>query len=199
LSSTFVARNDICLADHPGAPACLKKHHHVWPLVPARKSPVTDVPQLTHLPSGTHLAFTSDQLKMWAVVTMHIYLITEAPILAATVGDHLGGMGYIVTSFRDTDEAFAAHVSSTQSCDALLVDVAGPDHVARTVLNSLHDGLPGIPIIVMLTNGTTLTSEAALSLGVHAYLRKPISLSELELALLRLPVGREVAEVVSTF
>ena len=56
----------------------------------------------------------------------------------------------------------------------------------------------GLPI-VMLTNGTTLTSEAALSLGVQSYLRKPISLSELELALLRLPVGREVAEVVSTF
>ena len=130
---------------------------------------------------------------------MHIYLITEEPILAATVGEHLGGIGHVVTTCRDADEAFAAHASCGQSCDALLVDVAGPDHVARTVLNSLNEGLPGIPIIIMLTNGTTLTSEAALSLGVQAYLRKPISLSELELALLRLPVGREVAEVVSTF
>jgi DNA-binding response OmpR family regulator len=127
---------------------------------------------------------------------MHIYLITEEPILAATVGEHLGGIGHVVASFRDADEAIAARASCGQSCDALLVDVAGPDHVARTVLNSLNGGFPGVPIIVMLTNGTTLTSEAALSLGVQAYLRKPISLRELELALLRLPVGQEVADVV---
>jgi DNA-binding response OmpR family regulator len=127
---------------------------------------------------------------------MYIYLITEEPILAATVGEHLGGTGHVVTSCRDADEAFAAHASCGQSCDALLVDIAGPDHVARTVLNSLNGGFPGVPIIVMLTNGTTLTSEAALSLGVHAYLRKPISLRELELVLLRLPEQQDAAEAV---
>jgi DNA-binding response OmpR family regulator len=132
------------------------------------------------------------------MVRMHIYLITEEPILAATVGQHFGGLAYSVTNCGDADEAIAAHAACGQSCDALLVDIAGPDQVARTLLNRLHDGFPGTPIIVMLTNGTTLTSEAALSLGVQAYLRKPISLRELELVLLRLPGQQDVAEVVMT-
>jgi DNA-binding response OmpR family regulator len=126
---------------------------------------------------------------------MHIYLITEAPILAATVGEHLSGIAHSVTNCRDADEAFVAHASCGQSCDALLVDVSGPDHAARTVLNSLHDGFPDTPIIVMLTNGTTLTPGVAVSLGVQAYLRKPISLRELELVLLRLPGRQDFAQV----
>jgi len=44
LSSTFAARNDICLADHRRASACLRKYHHVRPRVPARSSLVTDAP-----------------------------------------------------------------------------------------------------------------------------------------------------------
>jgi DNA-binding NtrC family response regulator len=120
---------------------------------------------------------------------MHICLITAEPILATTVGDYLHDLNHATEHFRSTRELLDSNRAPELVFDVMIDEVVGSVQSARSSLSRLHDSYPDVPVIVMLTNAATLTPEDAVALGIHAYLRKPISLSELDLMLRRLPGG----------
>jgi len=94
-----------------------------------------------------------------------------------------------VAHFQNVDEAVRDQSALDAPYGVILVEMTASDDAVSSILSRLHERHPNTPVVVMLTNGTTLTSEAAVAYGVQAYLRKPISLRELELILLRLPNG----------
>jgi len=120
---------------------------------------------------------------------MHTCLITSEPILSRTVEDFLTVLKHDVAHFQNVDEAVRDQSALDAPYGVILVEMTASDDAVSSILSRLHERHPNTPVVVMLTNGTTLTSEAAVAYGVQAYLRKPISLRELELILLRLPNG----------
>ena len=90
----------------------------------------------------------------------------------------------------DRCEGRLLHV--TRDVDVLLID----EPLARieTVedLRQFHDTHPETETIVFNESGSRLPKELALALGVSGFMRKPVSLAELEVTLLRHQARRDM-------
>lgn len=100
------------------------------------------------------------------------------------LGDHLAAHGHQVRHLPDSVTDGAVYDIAT--ADAFLVDLPdaglrrGVDRLRRT-----HQRFPGIPVLVSSAGPALPAAQAALC-GVHAYLRVPHDMDELDLVLLRL-------------
>ena len=70
--------------------------------------------------------------------------------------------------------------------DVVIFDPAPGPCAMHSAIGDLHREHPAAGILVVTQNAPELAAEEALCLGIHGYLRKPLSLRELELSLLRM-------------
>jgi two-component system response regulator PilR (NtrC family) len=79
------------------------------------------------------------------------------------------------------DRASAARVLARDAVDMVITDVKLPDGDGIEILRHIKAGSPETVVVVMTAYGSTETAVAALKLGAHDYLVKPVDVEELKI------------------
>jgi CheY-like chemotaxis protein len=97
--------------------------------------------------------------------------------------DELYDLGVSIREAADGDEALRSVLDSLPSViiTDLRMPAGGLDYIAR-----LRTFAPGVPLVLITSFGDQQTKADALALGVEAYFDKPVRISELKGAVLRL-------------
>ena len=94
--------------------------------------------------------------------------------------------GSCAVPLRSHDDLREKLETSDPKPDVVITSLAEGDEDGFELLQQTHQQYPKIAIILITNGGRSLTASEAASCGVHAFLREPIRLSELELHLTRL-------------
>ena len=117
---------------------------------------------------------------------MRIYLLTHHPIMRSTIAGRLSDHSTQVVdvpSLRDLPDRLG---EDCEPGDLAIVDLAGSDSEELAVLKEVHARFRDVPVVAMTDSSGVPPVDEAMSCGIHAYLRKPIRLLELELVVRRL-------------
>jgi DNA-binding NtrC family response regulator len=117
---------------------------------------------------------------------MRIYLCGEELVIIHTLSEFLTDLGHNTSYVFSEDHLLNFFFEQCPDPDVIVLDL-GISKASRTdLLQKVNTRFPEIPIIVICDYGSQPNPDDAMSRGVHAYLRKPVSLGELEIILLRL-------------
>ncbi len=108
-----------------------------------------------------------------------ILLVDDEPSLVEMTKTILEKLGYKVTAFDDSEEAWTAFRDRPWDFDLLISDMTMPkmmgDQLARLVL-SLR---PGLPVVILTGYSEKISPEKSRALGVRAVLYKPLTMKTL--------------------
>lgn len=121
-----------------------------------------------------------------------VAVVDRDELVRSTLTGFVRDLGYQVTGHATVDELWNAVLRGEGTPGLVIAELAQNGHDPRRVLFELHRARPWVPVLVTDTCGLRLDAAEAVACGVHAWLRKPIRLAELELLLHRL--GRQIAE-----
>jgi DNA-binding NtrC family response regulator len=126
--------------------------------------------------------------SMFRVQSMQIIIFSNDSLLNEVLMDYLTDRGHRVTNFEAFPELNKMLQKNGSEPDLLLID-CNMEHVRKFIpIKQWHQSFPYIPIIFITPISGVLPVDEALTYGVYAYLRKPVSLSELELLLNRIAI-----------
>ena len=91
----------------------------------------------------------------------------------------LSVLGYRVTGFTDSREALDYIAANAAGVDLVVTDMTMPHLTGMDLAGRLLDLIPGLPIIICTGFSETMTPEKALSMGIRAFVSKPVLLAEL--------------------
>jgi len=108
---------------------------------------------------------------------MKVLVVEDDRKIQSFIRKGLKEQGFTVDAARDGDEGYA--LASTQSYDAVVLDIMLPGRDGLSVLRGLRDHKVTVPII-LLTARTALNERVeGLGLGADDYLTKPFYMEEL--------------------
>lgn len=102
--------------------------------------------------------------------------------------DHLGELGHEVQCLGQ-QEMLSPEVWNGSSPEVLILGVFGFDPETKRRLKEIHTRSPGTYILAMVSTHSRLSAEEALDCGIRTYLREPLLLPEVEMALRNLNGG----------
>ncbi len=114
---------------------------------------------------------------------LHILLVEDEIVLARNLQRGLASEGHAV-EWIDNGEAAVAWVRTTRP-DLVLLDNRLPGMTGLQVLGALREHDPTILVIMMTAFATLDDAVAAIRLGAADFVRKPVGLAELDLAIER--------------
>ena len=91
----------------------------------------------------------------------------------------LSSLGYRVIGFTDSCEALDYIGANVSAVDLVVTDMTMPHLTGMDLASRLLDLIPGLPIIICTGFSETMTPEIALSMGISAFVSKPVRLAEL--------------------
>ena len=104
---------------------------------------------------------------------MHIWLINTNPLFTHIVVDYLVHNGHKVDIVKDLN-------MPQETPDVVIVEmIPTPSNLKQ--LQNMHQQHPQAPIVLVHDQPTRLQLSEAHQCGIHAYLRKPFSLFELDM------------------
>lgn len=109
------------------------------------------------------------------------FLLTHDPSFEKLVVDAFTPHGGKVLVRHDIDHALEIGCKRAAEFDVAIIDRS--DCHAITLLSALHACRPDLPVVVITSGDTSHCAALAYANGAAACLAKPISLTELELAL----------------
>jgi PAS domain S-box-containing protein len=118
-----------------------------------------------------------------AKATERILVIDDDGTLLGMTRATLERQGYRVTAMRDPEEALRAFSATPQAWDLVLTDRTMPRMNGEEVARAILRVRPEMPVIICTGFSDTVTEEKARSIGIRAFLMKPI-------------VGRELTATV---
>ena len=121
-----------------------------------------------------------------------VAVIDRDDLVRHTLAGFVTDLGYEATRHVNVSELWEAVQRGDGAPDVVVTELAKNGHDPRRILFDLHRARPWIPVLLTDACGLRLDAAEAVACGVHAWLRKPIRLAELELLLHR--VGRQIAE-----
>ena len=116
--------------------------------------------------------------------TLDILLVDDERIVHDTLGRHLGRLGHRVRHAYDGDAGVAA--IQEEPPDVALVDVRMPKRDGLSLLAEAQRLAPDTAVVIITAHGDMDTVIEALRRGAADFLRKPVSLLDLEAVLTRL-------------
>jgi DNA-binding NarL/FixJ family response regulator len=116
---------------------------------------------------------------------MHIYLVSNVPLLTLVLRDFLTGLGHEVVSDVPLAELPNWLEQSAAPVGLVLLALPTEPEDLRRVIWQVHQRYPDL-LLLLMGDQLSLVPEEAIALGVCGYLRFPLRLSELEFALRRL-------------
>jgi nitrogen regulation protein NR(I) len=87
------------------------------------------------------------------------------------------GEGYEVASYADGNSGLAAALE--KDCDCVLTDLRMPGVSGLELIDTLHQELPNLPVVLMTAHGTTESAIEATRRGAFDYILKPFEIEEL--------------------
>ena len=91
----------------------------------------------------------------------------------------LSTLGYRVTGFTDSREALDYITANAAGVDLVVTDMTMPHLTGMDLAGRLLAMIPALPIIICTGFSETMTPEKALSMGIRAFVSKPVLLAEL--------------------
>ena len=115
-----------------------------------------------------------------------IYVEHDDPVVEQTLLEFLTDLGNTAVAIGSDDELREKLETNDPKPDVLITSLANGDEDGFELLRQMHQQHPKIALILITNGGRSLSASEAAACGVHAFLREPIRLSELELYLTRL-------------
>jgi CheY-like chemotaxis protein len=91
----------------------------------------------------------------------------------------LSHLGYHVTAYTDSLEAYACFQSTPEAFDLVITDQTMPCMTGEMLSQALRRIRPDLPIILCTGFSHMITKEIALGMGLDAFLQKPFTMHEL--------------------
>jgi DNA-binding NtrC family response regulator len=127
---------------------------------------------------------------------MNILVIDDEKLIRWSLKERLTREGHAVTEAEDGKSAAAA--LEAELPDLVLLDMKLPDTDGLTILKSIQERAPELPVIIITAYSTVDTAVEAMRLGAYDYISKPFDLEELTItarrALEASALRREVRE-----
>jgi PAS domain S-box-containing protein len=119
------------------------------------------------------------ELKAYQAGTERILLVDDEEAIARLEGVMLERIGYRVKTFTGSLDALAAFRAHPHDFDLVITDMAMPKMTGSQLAGALLSIRRDIPIIICTGFSELLNEQKAESLGIHGFLKKPISKSEM--------------------
>jgi PAS domain S-box-containing protein len=134
-----------------------------------------------YLPLIIHSETTkkADKSKPVTGGTERILFVDDEPALVALGTRMLSTIGYEVTGVTSSVDALHLIINEPQRFDLVITDMTLPKMTGIVLARKILKVRPGIPIILCSGTREQETEEKAKSLGIKAYLTKPLSVREL--------------------
>ena len=127
---------------------------------------------------------------------MNILVIDDEKLIRWSLKERMTREGHAVTEAEDGRSAAAA--LDAELPDLVLLDMKLPDTDGLTILKSIQERAPELPVIIITAFSTVDTAVEAMRLGAYDYISKPFDLEELTItarrALEASTLRREVKE-----
>jgi CheY-like chemotaxis protein len=94
-------------------------------------------------------------------------------------------LGYDVVACKSSREALDLFCAAPQHFDLVITDYTMPEFTGEALARELRRLRPDLPIILCTGFNQTLTPERAATLGINAFLMKPIAARDLGLTIRR--------------
>jgi len=120
-----------------------------------------------------------------------VAVVDRDALVRQTLAGFVGDLGYVASAHAVVSELWASVQRGDGTPDVVVTELAENGHDPRHVLYELHRARPWVPVFLTDACGLRLDAAEAVACGVHAWLRKPVRLSELELLLHR--ASRQIA------
>jgi DNA-binding response OmpR family regulator len=127
---------------------------------------------------------------------MRILVVEDEPAIANDISSVLSETGYVVDIAPDGEEGWIR--ASTETYDAVILDLGLPRLDGLSVLKRLRDDANVVPILVLTARGAWLQRVEGIDAGADDYLTKPFEMEELlaRLAALLRRVGRHATPII---
>jgi len=125
---------------------------------------------------------------------MRVLIVEDEPTLARQLRETLEGAGYAIDVAEDGEEGH--FLGSTESYDAIVLDLGLPEMDGLTVLDKWRKADIGIPVLVLTARDSWSDKVAGLDAGADDYLAKPFQMEEL-IARLRALIRRSTGNASS--
>ncbi|MDJ0782331.1 MAG: PAS domain S-box protein [Desulfosarcinaceae bacterium] len=109
----------------------------------------------------------------------HILFVDDEPTLVIVGKQLLERLGYSVDTFTDSREALVAFEEDPRRYDLVMTDMTMPDLTGDKLAKAILKIRPDMPIVLCTGFSRMINEERARSLGIRAYLMKPLTLPEI--------------------
>lgn len=113
---------------------------------------------------------------------MRICLVIDDPFSSRILQEFLSDLKHEVVTVSSIRRLSGRQKEILTSVDLVLLDQAMLTSESTQLLRAMHQAYPD-PLMILASDHFPFLPDAAMSLGIHRYLRKPIHLDELEFAL----------------
>ena len=134
-------------------------------------------------PKSERDAAATDDVPAASIRGLHVLIVEDEPVLARNLARSLERMGHSVQC-TDSGETAVSDVQA-QRPDLILLDNRLPGISGLDTLKQLRAHDPSLLVIMMTAFATLEDAVTAMRLGAADFVRKPIGLAELELAVER--------------
>ena len=114
---------------------------------------------------------------------MNILVIDDEKLIRWSLKERMTREGHAVTEAEDGKSAAAA--LDAELPDLVLLDMKLPDTDGLTILKSIQERAPELPVIIITAYSTVDTAVEAMRLGAYDYVSKPFDLEELTITVRR--------------
>ena len=112
-----------------------------------------------------------------------VMFVDDEVSIANWAKDMLENAGYIVVVFSNGPEALQAFKENPHQFDVLVTDQTMPGMTGELLARQVMSIRPGFPVILCSGFSYTMNKEKALSMGLRAYLSKPVLMEDMAQAL----------------
>lgn len=105
-----------------------------------------------------------------------VLLVDDEPDILVIEEEMLKALGYTVTATNNPIDALAIFADQPERFDLVITDMTMPAMTGEELAIELDKILPDIPTIICTGYSELMSKEKAASLGVNAFLMKPISM-----------------------
>ena len=103
-------------------------------------------------------------------------------------------LGYNIVAKTSSLEALALFKQDPAAFDLVITDLTMPQLAGKALAKKIHDLRPDLPIILSSGFSTSISDEAAREMGFSAYLKKPLVIRELSVAIRKVLDGAKAPE-----
>ncbi len=106
-------------------------------------------------------------------------MVDDEEALVYTVRRQLESLGYQVTVRNGSREALEAFRAGPDGFDVLITDMTMPHMTGVELSRRIRQIRPGLPIVLCTGFNEMIDEEKAKTLGIHAFLNKPVARQEM--------------------